>query len=149
MRQIFAVLFILFFLSTNAQTLPVESTTAQTQPLLISQNQYAREVNAAQYPAVPQSPAQKELKLVIVTLDGYRWQEQFGGVSKMLQKRLFGKIIHTRCLLYLNTAGKLFIHFIFWLYKVIRRRKFQQTFCAYNTASLQRIGATTHTKMWQ
>jgi hypothetical protein len=89
MRQIFAVLFILFFLSTNAQTLPVESTTAQTQPLLISQNQYAQEVNAAQYPAVPQSPAQKELKLVIVTLDGYRWQEQFGGVSKMLQKRLF------------------------------------------------------------
>ncbi len=91
MRQIFAVLFILFFLSTNAQmrSLPVESTTAQTQPLLISQNQYAQEVNAAQYPAVPQSPAQKELKLVIVTLDGYRWQEQFGGVSKMLQKRLF------------------------------------------------------------
>lgn len=89
MRQIFAVLFILFFLSTNAQTLPVECTTAQTQPLLISQNQYAQEVNAAQYSAVPQSPAQKELKLVIVTLDGYRWQEQFGGVSKMLQKRLF------------------------------------------------------------
>ncbi len=70
MRFILILFFILSTVSINAQTshylasLPTESVKNDEQA------------------------AAKELKLVLVTLDGCRWQETFRGVSKPLQKRL-------------------------------------------------------------
>jgi hypothetical protein len=91
MRLFFALLSISFFISTNAQTLPIVISPTRIQRSSETQRKVLQETKtivSEKLQPVLRTPIKKELKLVIVTLDGYRWQEEFGGVSKMLQKRL-------------------------------------------------------------
>lgn len=92
MRQIFSLLFILFFLSTNAQMRSSSLALAKLPQAYAEQrlvnNGYAEKAAPSSASVGSAVPTPTNLKVVIVTLDGYRWQEEFGGVSKTLQKRL-------------------------------------------------------------
>lgn len=70
MRTIFSILFSLYIVSINAQT-SSNLASLTTEPVKNDEQIVS-----------------KDLKLVLVTWDGCRWQETFRGVSKSLQKRL-------------------------------------------------------------